>query len=67
MDRNLEERIVRERAHALWEAEGRPEGRQDEHWHRALSELSVRGPAQKTSATRARRGTKAAGARSKAA
>ena len=31
---NLEERI-RHRAYLLWEAEGSPEGRQDEYWHRA--------------------------------
>ncbi len=29
------EQIVRERAYQLWEQEGRPEGRADEHWHRA--------------------------------
>jgi hypothetical protein len=29
------DRIVRERAHQLWEQEGRPEGRVDEYWHRA--------------------------------
>jgi hypothetical protein len=26
---------TRERAHQLWVAEGKPEGRQDEYWHRA--------------------------------
>jgi hypothetical protein len=30
----FEER-VRERAYALWEMEGKPEGRADEYWHRA--------------------------------
>jgi DUF2934 family protein len=35
----LEER-VRERAYLLWEREGRPEGRADEHWRRA-AELEV--------------------------
>ncbi|SFH36985.1 Protein of unknown function [Palleronia marisminoris] len=29
------EQAVRERAHALWEQEGRPEGRAEDHWHRA--------------------------------
>jgi len=29
------EQEVRERAHLLWEQEGRPEGRSDEYWHRA--------------------------------
>jgi hypothetical protein len=27
--------VVRERAYALWEREGYPEGQADEHWHRA--------------------------------
>jgi hypothetical protein len=31
---DLETRI-RERAHALWEEDGRPEGRADEYWERA--------------------------------
>lgn len=31
---DLEQRI-RERAKALWEAEGRPQGRDEELWHRA--------------------------------
>ena len=30
---------VRQRAHELWELEGRPELRQDEHWARACREL----------------------------
>ena len=29
------EERVRQRAYALWEMEGRPEGRADEYWHRA--------------------------------
>lgn len=39
-DADAERRIVerRERAYALWEQEGRPEGRQDDHWHRAGEE-----------------------------
>lgn len=32
------EQAVRERAYALWEEDGRPEGRADEYWHRALDE-----------------------------
>jgi hypothetical protein len=34
-----EEQTVRERAHAIWEAEGRPEGRDAEHWRMALAEF----------------------------
>jgi hypothetical protein len=32
---------VRERAYLLWEREGRPEGRADEHWRRAAAELEA--------------------------
>jgi hypothetical protein len=31
---------IRARAHALWEQEGRPEGRSEEHWQRACQELA---------------------------
>jgi len=33
---------IRERAYALWEQDGRPEGRHEDHWHRARSDLSGR-------------------------
>jgi hypothetical protein len=29
------EQKIRERAHVLWEAEGRPEGREHDHWREA--------------------------------
>lgn len=32
------EQLVRERAYGLWEQEGRPDGRAEEFWHRALDE-----------------------------
>ncbi len=32
------EQVVREQAHALWEQEGRPDGRAEEFWHRALEQ-----------------------------
>jgi hypothetical protein len=35
---DLEQRI-RERAYQIWEQEGRPEGRHDEIWQKARSEL----------------------------
>ena len=35
---NIDERI-RQRAYEIWEAEGRPDGRQTEHWQRARDEL----------------------------
>jgi CBS domain-containing protein len=33
------EQRIRERAHALWEREGRPEGRDEEHWAQACREI----------------------------
>ncbi len=33
------EQHIRERAHAIWEQEGRPEGRHDEHWQQASREI----------------------------
>lgn len=32
------EQVVREQAYALWEQEGRPDGRAEEFWHRALEQ-----------------------------
>jgi hypothetical protein len=31
---------IRERAYAIWEEEGRPEGRAWDHWYRALEEFA---------------------------
>jgi hypothetical protein len=36
----IREGRIRERARSLWEIEGRPEGRADEHWRRAGEELA---------------------------
>ena len=30
---------IRRRAHQLWEQEGRPDGKHEEHWRRAASEF----------------------------
>lgn len=38
LDRTVE-RMVRERAHALWEADGQPEGRELEYWLKAEQEV----------------------------
>ncbi|MGN6551425.1 MAG: DUF2934 domain-containing protein [Pararhizobium sp.] len=38
MDR--EERI-RRRAHEIWEREGRPEGREQEHWDKAVQDVEA--------------------------
>ncbi len=33
------EELIRQRAYFLWEDEGRPHGRETDHWHRATTEL----------------------------
>ncbi len=33
------EEVVRARAYALWESEGRPNGRDAEHWLRSMQEI----------------------------
>jgi Protein of unknown function (DUF2934) len=38
MDEELK-RSIRERAYALWEADGRPEGRELEYWRKAEEEV----------------------------
>ena len=42
MDQNRQEEI-RKRAHQIWEEEGRPEGKDSEHWDRAARELDADG------------------------
>lgn len=56
MNTAIEERI-RKRAYELWEAEGRPEGREIDHWLQAVHEVAADG---KTAAPRARAPRKAA-------
>ena len=36
----LDKDSIRDRAYALWEADGRPDGRDAEHWARAERELT---------------------------
>ena len=37
------ERTIRDRAYAIWQEEGEPEGREADHWHRASSEFETGG------------------------
>ena len=37
----IKEQIIRERAYAIWEEEGRPEGRHLDHWLRAEAEINL--------------------------
>ena len=52
MEHTLEHRI-RQRAYEIWNADGRADGKADEHWLAAEREvLSARSPASKASAPR---------------
>lgn len=31
------------RAYEIWEAEGRPDGKHEDHWHQAMTELAANG------------------------
>lgn len=44
------EQRIRERAHALWEREGGPEGRNEEHWAQACREIDMEEHAVETGA-----------------
>ncbi len=50
MDIAHEDTWVRERAYWLWEEEGRPSGRDFDHWVRAQHEIAARFPAASASA-----------------
>ena len=39
-EKTIEDR-VRDRAYALWEKDGRPDGRSDEYWQQARSEVDA--------------------------
>jgi len=39
---NEREARIRDRAHEIWEKEGRPEGRHREHWERAAAEIEAK-------------------------
>ena len=42
MDTVKQETLIRERAYAIWEEEGRPAGREWDHWERASYEILSR-------------------------
>lgn len=44
MGQSREERVMH-RAYEIWEREGRPQGRQEEHWRRAEQEIGQLGGA----------------------
>lgn len=57
-----EENWIRDRAYAIWEQEGRPAGRERQHWFQAACEVVSGGPAEKPVA-KARAAMKSASAK----
>jgi hypothetical protein len=41
LDQLIAEEQIRIRSHTIWEREGCPEGRSEEHWQRAVAELNA--------------------------
>jgi len=37
----IEESLIRERAHSIWEGEGRPAGRAEAHWALAQTQIAA--------------------------
>jgi hypothetical protein len=62
MDGMIESQI-RERAYAIWEREGRPDGREWDHWVRAIGEVSIAEPTIPVMRAAARPGAKPAAKR----
>lgn len=40
-DSESDDNEIRQRAYQLWEGEGRPQGRDRDHWHQAAAELEA--------------------------
>jgi hypothetical protein len=63
MNKDLEKRI-KERAYQLWEAEGRPHGKHEQHWQRASKLIEGDEPAPKAKQRRTTIHSPAAGVKS---
>jgi hypothetical protein len=50
------ERRIEQRAYALWEAEGYPHGKHEEHWLQAVSEIDAQGIVRQVAQRAPRRG-----------
>ena len=57
MEAATPETAIRQRAYAIWEEEGRPDGREWDHWERALREIvCAEPPAPKSKAPKTTKG-----------
>ena len=55
-------RAIEVRAYLIWECEGRPHGREKEHWRRAEAEIMGKAPAKKAPPAKTNSATKAVAA-----
>lgn len=55
------EQQIRARAYEIWESEGRPDGKEAEHWERAAREVAERGDGQAEGGAHATNGAGPAG------
>ncbi len=61
------ESLIRERAHSIWEREGRPADRAEIHWSMARDEIAAETPSETPAKASAKRVRKPAAPRAKAA
>ena len=45
-----QDQLIRQRAHALWEQQGRPDGKAEDHWRQASAEIASDAPRPKRAA-----------------
>lgn len=50
---NDREELIRRRAYAIWEQEGRPDGQEQRHWEQAAREMQGQGGSNPDGATKA--------------
>ena len=48
-----QDQLIRQRAHALWEQQGRPDGKAEDHWRQASAEIASDAPRPKRAAAAA--------------
>lgn len=51
--------VIRQRAYAIWESEGRPDGCAEQHWAQAKAEMSRAGDSARAAPAPARKSRKA--------
>lgn len=66
-DKHVTDQALRERAYEIWEQEGHPDGRADDHWEMARRELTETSASEPAPAKSAKAGTTKAKPKTKSA